>query len=157
MTYLCTCGVYVLCRHGQDVSRPDGACSERWSSHRRPKPTALPGDFLLDCEWQPTDRALPQRIRYSDRLFVADTTLPYRRLSVASVCTAYANLYDGNQVAFAAEGGTGRLASKKNGIQSRRAISYNTVIQFSSRFWNKTGATKQTIQDYEESVPSPAH
>lgn len=49
------------------------------------------------------------------------------------------------------------MVSKKNGIQSRRAISYNTVIQFNSRFWNKIGATKQTIQNCEESVPSPAH
>lgn len=53
----------------------------------------------MDYEWQPTDRALPQRILYSDRLFVADTTLPYRRLSVASIYMAYADVYDANQVA----------------------------------------------------------
>lgn len=111
----------------------------------------------MDYEWQPTDRALPQGILYSDRLFVADTTLPYRRLSVASIYMAYADVYDENQVTFVAEGGTGRLASKNNGIQSRRANSCNTEIQSSFRFWNKIGATKQTIQDCEESVPSPAH
>lgn len=111
----------------------------------------------MDYEWQPTDRALPQGILFSDRLFVADTTLPYRLLSLASIYIAYADVYDTNQVTFAAKGGTGRLASKNNGIQSSRAISCNTEIQSNFRFWNKTGAIKQTIQDCEESVPSPAH
>lgn len=53
----------------------------------------------MDYERQPADRALPQGILYSDRLFVADTTLPYRRLSVASIFMAYADVYDTNQVA----------------------------------------------------------
>lgn len=53
----------------------------------------------MDYEWQPTDLALPQGILLSDRLFVADTTLPDRLLSVASIYMACADVYDGNQVA----------------------------------------------------------
>lgn len=80
----------------------------------------------MDYEWQPTDRALPQRILYSDRLFVADTTLPYRRLSVASVCMAYANLYDGNQVASRQREGQEDWQARR--MEFKAVVLFHTIL-----------------------------
>lgn len=62
----------------------------------------------------------------SDRLFVVDTTLPYRLLSAASIFMAYANLYDGNQVASRQREGQEEWQTRR--MEFKAVVLFHTIL-----------------------------
>lgn len=68
----------------------------------------------------------PRGILYSDRLFVVDTTLPDRLLSVASIYMACADVYDGNQVASRQREGQEDWQARR--MEFKAVVLFHTIL-----------------------------